>query len=52
MFIAVVVALILVLLAAKAKLVSSAEVVIDINEGEKVLNTPSGSTLLDILSNN
>ena len=52
MFIAVVVALILVLLAAKAKLVSSAEVVIDINEGEKVLKTPSGSTLLDILSNN
>ena len=50
MFIVVVVALIMVLLAAKSKLVSSAEVVIDINEGEKVLKTPAGSTLLDILS--
>ena len=37
---------------AKAKLTSSGEVTIDINDGEKVITTESGSTLLSTLANN
>ena len=40
------------LLYAKAKLTSSGEVTIDINNGERVIATESGSTLLATLANN
>ena len=51
-FLAVTLLLVGLLLFAKAKLTSSGEVTIDINDGEKVLTTESGSTLLVTLANN
>jgi Na+-transporting NADH:ubiquinone oxidoreductase subunit F len=52
LFLAIIIALVVVLLAAKAKLVNSADVEININEGQKVLKTASGKTLLNTLSEN
>lgn len=52
LFLAMIVALVIVLMAARAKLVSSADVEININEGQKVLKTASGKTLLNTLSEN
>ena len=53
MFTVVVVALVIVLLAAKAKLVNSEEVTILINDDpEKALKIPAGDTLLNVLSSN
>ena len=49
-FLAVTLVLVLLLLLAKAKLTSSGAVKIDINEGNKVLEVASGSTLLNTLS--
>ena len=51
-FLAVTLVLVGLLLYAKAKLTSSGDVVIDINGGEKVITTESGSTLLSTLANN
>ena len=51
-FLAVTLVLVGLLLYAKAKLTSSGDVTIDINDGEKVLTTESGSTLLVTLANN
>ncbi len=51
-FLVVTLLLVVLLLYAKAKLTSSGEVKIDINDGEKVLNVESGSTLLATLANN
>ena len=51
-FLAVTLLLVGLLLFAKAKLTSSGEVTIDINGGEKVITTESGSTLLATLANN
>ena len=51
-FLAVTLVLVGLLLYAKAKLTSSGAVTIDINDGEKVLTTESGSTLLVTLANN
>ncbi len=51
-FLAVTLALVALLLFAKAKLVASGEVTIDINNGEKIITTESGSTLLNTLSDN
>lgn len=51
-FLLVTLILVALLLYAKAKLTSSGEVTIDINGGEKVLKTESGSTLLTTLANN
>ena len=51
-FLAVTLLLVGLLLFAKAKLTSSGDVTIDINDGEKVLRTESGSTLLSTLANN
>jgi Na+-transporting NADH:ubiquinone oxidoreductase subunit F len=51
-FTVVILALVLVLMAAKAQLVPSGNVTISINDGAKVLETMSGSTLLNTLSNN
>jgi Na+-transporting NADH:ubiquinone oxidoreductase subunit F len=51
-FTIVILALVLVLMAAKAQLVPSGEVTISINDGAKVLKTASGSTLLNTLANN
>lgn len=50
MFILVVVALVLVILSARAKLVSSGDVNIEIN-GEKTITVPAGSKLLQTLGN-
>jgi len=52
LFLAMIVALVIVLMAARAKLVNSADVEININEGQKVLKTASGKTLLNTLSEN
>ena len=46
-FLVVTLLLVGLLLFAKAKLTSSGEVTIDINGGEKVITTESGSTLLE-----
>ncbi len=51
-FLVIIFALVVLLLYAKAKLTSSGEVTIDINNGEKVITTESGSTLLATLANN
>ena len=51
-FLVVTLVLVGLLLFAKAKLTSSGEVTIDINDGEKVITTESGSTLLSTLANN
>ena len=51
-FLAITLVLVALLLYAKAKLTSSGDVVIDINGGEKVITTESGSTLLSTLANN
>ena len=48
-FLAITLVLVALLLYAKAKLTSSGDVVIDINGGEKVITTESGSTLLSTL---
>lgn len=50
-FLAVVLALVSLLLVAKAKLSPSGDVIIDINNGDKVLKTESGSNLLTTLKN-
>ncbi len=51
-FLVVTLILVGLLLFAKAKLTSSGEVTIDINDGEKIIKTESGSTLLNTLSEN
>ena len=51
-FLVVTLVLVGLLLFAKAKLTTSGEVTIDINDGEKVLRTESGSTLLATLADN
>ena len=51
-FLMITLVLVALLLYAKAKLVASGEVTIDINNGEKVIKTESGSTLLSTLANN
>ncbi|MFT5778780.1 MAG: Na+-transporting NADH:ubiquinone oxidoreductase subunit F [Crocinitomicaceae bacterium] len=51
-FLLVVLALVSMLLFAKAKLSPSGKITIDINDGEKVLVVDGGSTLLSTLSNN
>lgn len=51
-FLVVTLILVALLLYAKAKLMPSGEVRIDINEGEKVLTVSPGSTLLSTLGNN
>lgn len=50
-FLVVTLLLVALLLYAKAKLTSSGAVTLDINDGEKVLEVESGSTLLNTLSN-
>jgi len=49
-FILMIVALVVLLMVARSKLVNSAAVKISINEGEKVLESSAGNTLLNILS--
>jgi Na+-transporting NADH:ubiquinone oxidoreductase subunit F len=49
-FLLVVISLVAVLVAARAKLVNSGAVLIDINDGEKILEVPAGSTLLNTLA--
>lgn len=51
-FLVVTLILVILLLYAKAKLMPSGKVTIDINEGKKVLTVEPGSTLLNTLSNN
>ncbi|MFI3305727.1 MAG: NADH:ubiquinone reductase (Na(+)-transporting) subunit F [Rikenellaceae bacterium] len=51
-FLVLILALVGLLLFAKSKLTSSGAVTIDINGGEKILTTESGSTLLNTLSEN
>ena len=51
-FLAITLVLVALLLYAKAKLVASGEVTIDINNGERVITTESGSTLLSTLADN
>ena len=51
-FLAVTLVLVGLLLFAKAKLTSSGDVTIDINDGEKVFTAASGSTLLSTLADN
>ena len=51
-FLAITLLLVVLLLYAKAKLTSSGEVTIDINDGERVITAESGSTLLATLANN
>jgi Na+-transporting NADH:ubiquinone oxidoreductase subunit F len=51
-FILMIVALVLVLMAARSKLVNSAEVTININHGEKALAARAGGNLLNVLSEN
>ena len=50
-FIVIILVLVLVLMVAKARLVPSGDVTISINDGAKVLETKSGSTLLNTLAN-
>jgi Na+-transporting NADH:ubiquinone oxidoreductase subunit F len=52
MFLGVVIALVVVVLTAKAKLVNAEEVTIDINHGTKQIKTAAGQTLLNALSAN
>ena len=49
-FLVVTLLLVALLLFAKAKLTSSGDVTIDINDGNKVLTVPAGSTLLNTLT--
>ena len=49
-FLLVVISLVVVLMAARAQLVNSGAVRIDINDGEKILEVPAGSTLLNTLA--
>ena len=49
-FLLVVVSLTVVLMAARSKLVNSGAVKIDINDGEKILEVPAGTTLLNTLA--
>lgn len=51
-FLAVVLILVVLLLYAKARLTPSGQVKIDINDGEKVIETETGSTLLTTLADN
>ena len=51
-FLIITLVLVALLLYAKAKLTTSGAVTIDINNGEKVITTESGSTLLSTLANN
>ena len=51
-FLAITLVLVALLLYAKAKLVASAEVTNDINNGERDITTESGSTLLSTLADN
>ncbi len=51
-FLVITLVLVALLLYAKAKLTSSGEVTIDINNGERVITTESGSTLLSTLADN
>ncbi len=51
-FLVITLVLVALLLYAKAKLVASGEVTIDINDGEKVITAPSGATLLSTLADN
>ena len=51
-FLAITLLLVVLLLYAKAKLTSSGAVTIDINNGERVITTESGSTLLATLADN
>ena len=51
-FLVITLVLVALLLYAKAKLVASGEVTIDINNGERVITTESGSTLLSTLADN
>ena len=51
-FLVITLVLVALLLYAKAKLVVSGEVTIDINNGERVITTESGSTLLSTLADN
>jgi Na+-transporting NADH:ubiquinone oxidoreductase subunit F len=51
-FIAMIIALVVVLMAARSKLVNSAEVTININDGEKALAARAGGNLLNVLSEN
>ena len=50
MFAGIVLALVVVVLAAKAKLVNSEDVTITINDGKKTITIPAGQTLLNALS--
>ncbi|MBO5813034.1 MAG: 2Fe-2S iron-sulfur cluster binding domain-containing protein, partial [Alistipes sp.] len=50
-FLVVTLLLVALLLFAKAKLTSSGNVTIDINDGERVIEAESGSTLLSTLAN-
>ena len=50
MFTAIVLALVVTILLAKAKLVASGNVNIDINEGQKLLSVPTGGKLLNVLA--
>ena len=50
-FLVVTLVLVVLLLFAKAKLTTSGDVTIDINDGERVIKTESGSTLLATLAN-
>ena len=49
-FLAVIIVLVALLLFAKAKLTSSGDVTIDINDGNKVLTVAGGNTLLNTLT--
>ena len=49
-FLLVVISLTVVLMAARAKLVNSGAVRIDINDGEKIIEVPAGTTLLNTLA--
>ena len=51
-FLVITLVLVAILLVAKAKLTSSGEVTIDINDGEKVIKAESGNSLLSTLANN
>ena len=51
-FLVVTLVLVVLLLFAKAKLTTSGDVTIDINDGERVIKTESGSSLLATLANN
>ncbi len=50
-FVAIVIALTVVLMAARSKLVNTGAVKISINEGEKIIEVAAGGTLLNTLAN-